>query len=68
MTWGRAWRSVSLPYDRGVWSTPKYTRRTLLQRLFSAFPGGWPGIALLILRVVLATTLFVQGGYYLREP
>ena len=40
----------------------------MLQRFFPAFPGGWPGVALLLLRVVLATTLFVQGGYYLREP
>ncbi|HXB69383.1 MAG TPA: DoxX family protein [Candidatus Acidoferrales bacterium] len=40
----------------------------MLRRLFSAFPGRWPGIALLLLRTVLATTLLVQGGYYLREP
>jgi uncharacterized membrane protein YphA (DoxX/SURF4 family) len=32
------------------------------------FPGGLPGIALLLLRAVLAITLSVQGGYYLREP
>jgi uncharacterized membrane protein YphA (DoxX/SURF4 family) len=43
-------------------------KETLLQRLFSAFPGGLPGIALLLLRVVLATVLLVQGGYYLSEP
>ena len=40
----------------------------MLQRLFSGFPGGWPGVALLVLRVVLATALFVQGAYYLSEP
>jgi uncharacterized membrane protein YphA (DoxX/SURF4 family) len=40
----------------------------VLQRLFPAFPDGLPGIALLLLRVVLATALLVQGGYCLREP
>ena len=44
------------------------TKETLLQRLFSAFPGGWSGIALLLLRGVFATALLVQGSYYLREP
>jgi len=40
----------------------------VLQRLFSAFPGGWPGIALLLLRAVLAAVLLLQGFYYLGEP
>ena len=34
--------------------------------MFPAFPGGWPGIALLLLRAVLAVALLAQGGFYLR--
>jgi uncharacterized membrane protein YphA (DoxX/SURF4 family) len=41
-------------------------RKLLLQRLFLAFPGGCQGIALLLLRAVLALSLLIQGGYYLR--
>src|SRR5258708_36695044 len=32
-----------------------------MQRLFSMFPPGWPGLALLLLRVSVATTLLLQG-------
>jgi putative oxidoreductase len=39
----------------------------LVQRLFSAFPNGWPGRGLLLQRVVLATFLFYFGLAYLRE-
>jgi uncharacterized membrane protein YphA (DoxX/SURF4 family) len=39
-----------------------------MQRLFSAFPGGRTGIALLLLRAVLGGALMFQGGYCLREP
>jgi len=42
-------------------------KEILLQRLFTAFPGGLPGIALLVLRGVFATTLLIQGVCYLRE-
>ena len=37
-----------------------------LQRFFSAFPSGWPGIALLILRAALGLALLVQSGFYFR--
>lgn len=40
----------------------------LLQLLFSAFPGGWPGISLLLMRGVLAIAMFTQGGAYLAQP
>jgi uncharacterized membrane protein YphA (DoxX/SURF4 family) len=33
--------------------------------MFSAFPGGWPGVALLLLRVVVGATALVQGAAYL---
>jgi uncharacterized membrane protein YphA (DoxX/SURF4 family) len=46
----------------------KDTRRRLLQRLFSGFLGGLPGIALLLLRAVFGFALLIQGGLYLREP
>ena len=39
-----------------------------MQRLFSAFPGGVSGIALLLLRAVFGAALLVEGGFYIREP
>lgn len=36
-----------------------------LQRLFSRFPGGWPGIGLLLLRGTVGLTAIVQGAAYL---
>jgi putative oxidoreductase len=38
-----------------------------MQRLFSTFPGAWPGLALLLLRCVAATTLiaYANGGVWL---
>jgi hypothetical protein len=32
-----------------------------LQRLFSMFPGGWPGAGLLVLRLVVAIPLLIGG-------
>ena len=37
-----------------------------MQRFFLAFPGGWPGIALLVLRAALSLVVLVQGGFYFR--
>jgi uncharacterized membrane protein YphA (DoxX/SURF4 family) len=31
-----------------------------VQKLFSAFPGGWPGLGLLLLRVLVGVTLIAQ--------
>jgi uncharacterized membrane protein YphA (DoxX/SURF4 family) len=36
-----------------------------LQRLFSTFPGSWPGVALLLLRVIVGVTALAQGVSYL---
>jgi uncharacterized membrane protein YphA (DoxX/SURF4 family) len=36
-----------------------------LQRLYSRFPGGWPGIGLLCLRVAISVTLLMAGAAYL---
>ena len=33
-----------------------------MQRLFSAFPDGWPGLGLLLLRIVVGVAAAVQGG------
>lgn len=35
-----------------------------LQRLFSTFPDGWPGAALLLLRVIVGAIALVQGYLY----
>ena len=42
--------------------------RMLLRRLFHAFPAGWPGIALLLLRAVLGLVILVEGRFYIAEP
>jgi putative oxidoreductase len=52
----------------GILVRAEERKETVLQRSFSAFPDGWPGVALLLLRVVVATALSIQGSYYLREP
>lgn len=33
-----------------------------MQRLFSSFPAGWPGLGLLVLRAAVGLSLIVQGG------
>src|SRR5436190_8066006 len=41
------------------------TRRTSLQRLFTAFPGGLPGVALLLFRAVFSLPLLLAARAYL---
>jgi len=36
-----------------------------VQRPYSKFPGGWPGLGLLLLRAAIGVTLTVQGAIYL---
>ena len=36
-----------------------------MQKFFSAFPGGWPGLGLLLLRALVGVTLFAQILSYL---
>lgn len=39
-----------------------------MQRLFSTFPGGWPGLGLLLLRLTVAFTTATEGvSYFLTE-
>jgi len=35
-----------------------------MQKWFSAFPGGWPGVGLLLLRVLVAVSVIVQTIAY----
>src|SRR4051812_27822295 len=37
-------------------------------RLFSTFPGGKPGVGLLLLRAAIGGTAIVQGAVYLAKP
>ena len=41
---------------------------SLVERFFFAFPGGWPGLGLLLARAVMGLSVLVQGGYYVRVP
>lgn len=36
-----------------------------MQRYFSTFPGSWPGVGLLLLRIVVGTAAAIQGAVYL---
>ena len=42
-------------------------RRFILQRLFSSFPSGAPGLGLLLLRLAVGTSLLVQGARAVSE-
>ena len=37
----------------------------MLRRLYSTFAGGWPGIGLLVLRMVVGAALLVRSGVHL---
>ena len=43
-------------------------RRHTLQRLFSAFPAGWPGISLILVRIAVALSAITQGFSALTAP
>src|ERR1700675_140692 len=40
---------------------------SFLQRLFSTFPNGWPGIGILLQRVLTTMTLFCYGIAHFRD-
>ena len=50
---------------RCVTGSTKRTEDGHLLRLFSAFPGGWPGIGLLLLRGAIGIVGLLQGAFYL---
>jgi ABC-type sugar transport system permease subunit/uncharacterized membrane protein YphA (DoxX/SURF4 family) len=58
-----SWRS----FDLGNSAALAYRRHTL-QRLFSTFPRGGPGVGLLLLRLALGTAALVQAKLYLIDP
>ncbi len=43
-------------------------RSRQLLRMFSAFPDGWPGVGLLILRAAAGAAFLIQGSAYLVGP
>ena len=45
-----------------------HQRRWPLQKLFSAFPAGWPGVGLLLLRMLVGVTLIAQTVTQVRPP
>jgi uncharacterized membrane protein YphA (DoxX/SURF4 family) len=63
--------SLDSPRVQTSYSFPKkansHERSTRLQKLFSAFPSGAPGLGLLLLRGFVALTLVVQGLAYLNS-
>jgi putative oxidoreductase len=40
---------------------PSYSPDPTMQRLFTTFPNGWPGAGLLLLRLICASPLLVDG-------
>lgn len=40
----------------------------MVRGLFSSFPGGFPGIALLLLRTVFGLAVLGEGRYYVGQP
>jgi uncharacterized membrane protein YphA (DoxX/SURF4 family) len=55
--------SITLEVPRPLWS-----RRCPLQRLFSAFPNGFPGGGLLLLRLIVALNAAAEGIFVLSSP
>jgi uncharacterized membrane protein YphA (DoxX/SURF4 family) len=48
-----------------VFGKQQVGRGSPLQRLFFAFPGGWPGVGLLLLRAGIGVIVLVDGGFYI---
>lgn len=47
---------------------PRRRKETVLQRLFSTFPGGWPGTGLLLLRAAVGLSAIAEGTDRLISP
>lgn len=54
-------------YSGAVRSVQRKGRKGHLQRLFSAFPAGWPGVGLLLLRGAIGLVALIQSGFYLAQ-
>jgi uncharacterized membrane protein YphA (DoxX/SURF4 family) len=46
----------------------RHSRRRSLQKLFSSFPEGWPGIGLLLLRLTVGLSAILQALFALARP
>ncbi len=56
-------------YDEGrVDGSGRTPRSNKLRRLFWNFPGGWPGLGLLLLRLALGAAAILHGRYYFAGP
>jgi uncharacterized membrane protein YphA (DoxX/SURF4 family) len=64
----RVSRSSTLDYREWVCAPERAIGRNALQRLFSTFPGGRPGVGLLLLRIAVGLTAIAEGVLYLAEP
>ena len=43
-------------------------KESYLRKVFSTFPGEWPGVGLLLLRALVGCSLIVQGIGYVQTP
>jgi uncharacterized membrane protein YphA (DoxX/SURF4 family) len=48
-------------------SSAYFTEMLFLSTFSATFPGGWPGVGLLLLRAAVGVTVAIQGGIYLVE-
>ncbi|HEY1756099.1 MAG TPA: hypothetical protein VGG72_11925 [Bryobacteraceae bacterium] len=58
----------SLLYKCAFPTRLKRNEEKLLQRFYSGFPGGLPGVALVLLRAAIGIALLAQGGLWLGQP
>lgn len=58
-------RLPRLPSDTCARRHTLLIQEVKLQRLFSTFPGGWPGLGLLLLRAAVGINVIINGGGYL---
>jgi uncharacterized membrane protein YphA (DoxX/SURF4 family) len=63
--WGSSGLRVCVPYASDCRAFLRGARRYALQRLYSTFPGGRPGIGLLLLRVAVGLAATAVGVLYL---
>ena len=59
---------ISISYSKTRSLANCRNRGILLQRLFSTFPGGRPGLGLLLLRAVVGPSAIAEGIFYLTGP
>jgi uncharacterized membrane protein YphA (DoxX/SURF4 family) len=66
--WGFARPIATVTVTLEIAPTQRTTKKEMdLQRLFSTFPSGWPGVGLFLLRTAIGGTALIQGGVYLTD-